>query len=106
VEGGCHERYAACPSLASGVAAALRRFDPDVSVVHRSIEGRFADPTRATSYISGAAGFGERHLYYRRLREGTSGYSLIRDFGDVEVYGRIPVNRGESAREGRWADAR
>jgi hypothetical protein len=66
----------------------LRDINPDVVIVNRKISGRFHDDRKSSAYYLGEAVFKKKYDYYKALRDGTIGYPLVRDFGDVQIYER------------------
>lgn len=66
----------------------LEALDPDVMIVNRVISDRFSDIRRATEYVTGESDFKKKYEYYAALKDGKVGYTLIRDFGDIQVYAK------------------
>ncbi len=61
---------------------------PDIVIVSREIEDRFSDASQAGLYATDEQDFLARHDYYAALRQGTAGYVLVRDFGEILVYAK------------------
>jgi hypothetical protein len=72
-----------------GTIALLEELNPDLVVVSNEIADRYFDNIRyAHRYAKGEEVFRNRYEYYVALREGAVNYSLVRDFGDVQIYER------------------
>jgi len=72
-----------------GTIEILEELKPNIVIVNKSISDRFSDIRQATRYAEGEEEFIERHEYYKAMREETAGYTLIRDFGHIQIYARI-----------------
>ena len=71
-----------------GTPQLLETLRPDVVIVHSFHSDRFSDPGQAGAYAREETQFLARYDYYATLRNGKAGYTLLRDFGSVQVYGR------------------
>lgn len=71
-----------------GTPQLLEMLAPDLVIVHSYHSDRFSDVRMATAYARDEAEFMARHRYYAILRNGEAGFVLVRDFGQVQVFGR------------------
>jgi hypothetical protein len=78
--------------------AEVAHTNPDYIMVNEEIRGRFRWDVGAAIYVDGPAAYTARQETYAALEEGRLGcFSLLRDFGSVQVYGR-------TLRPGVWCD--
>jgi hypothetical protein len=71
-----------------GTLQMLETLEPDVVIINEYNSSLFSDIHQAAKYARDEAHFIARYEYYNALREGKTGYELVRDFGDVQVYVR------------------
>lgn len=71
-----------------GTLQILETLKPDVVITNEYSSGLFSDIHRASTYARDEAYFVSKHEYYDALQEGKTGYKLIRDFDDVQIYAR------------------
>jgi hypothetical protein len=71
-----------------GTLQMLETLEPDVAIINEFNSSLFSNIHQAAKYARDEAHFIARYEYYNALREGKTGYELVRDFGDVQVYVR------------------
>jgi hypothetical protein len=71
-----------------GTLQMLKALEPDVVIINDYNADMFSDIQNAATYARGEALYMRIYEYYAALRKQESGYLLIRDFGDVQVYAR------------------
>jgi len=71
-----------------GTLQLLETVDPDIVIVSNEIADRFSNVGQATAYVRDENTFLAKHDYYEALRREETGYLLVRDFGEVQVYAR------------------
>jgi hypothetical protein len=80
--------FANAVPIFGGTLQDLEKLEPDLVVVNKAIAERFSDLRRASAYIGGEGDFKESYEYYQTLAHNSAGYTLLRDFGNVQIYGR------------------
>lgn len=76
------------PPWAGETISTLKIFEPDVVVVNQAIASRFSNASWATNYAWGESNFMKKLEYYEGLKNGDFGYTLARDFGEIQVYAK------------------
>ena len=66
----------------------LQKIDPDIVIVNQSVADIYADLNAAKKYASGERAFRNAWEYYQALTAGRAGYTLVQDFGEVQVYAK------------------
>jgi hypothetical protein len=74
--------------------AQVERLRPDYIVVNEDIRGRFRWELGAERYVDGPSAYFARMAAYAKLEAGQlCGYTLLRDFGTVQVYTRAALGQ-------------
>lgn len=88
-----YDRFSYIPSKFQNVEGSflatpdmIVEFDPDLVVTSKNGRWPFQDINDAPNYVKGEALFHQRYSYYKNLDDGSAGYDLIRDFGDIQVF--------------------
>ncbi|MBT6048350.1 MAG: phospholipid carrier-dependent glycosyltransferase [Candidatus Scalindua sp.] len=69
-----------------GTIQMLETLKPYIVIVNEAISERFSDINLARVHVSGESEFKRRYEYYVALKNGKSGYILVRDFDEIQVY--------------------
>ena len=67
-------------------AQTVEEFQPDIIVTNKHGQWPFEDIEMAGLYVLGEGLYKQRYAYYQSLRDGSAGYRLLKDWGDVQIY--------------------
>ncbi len=92
-----HDAYAYVPSKFQNVFRTfghhyplVSHFEPDLLVIREAIRKDYENIEDADDSRMGKPAFLDRHFFYRHLAEGRiATYRLVKDFGRMQVYGRV-----------------
>jgi hypothetical protein len=77
-----------------GTPQMLETLQPDIVIVNDYTSDQFSDLRQADKYARDKTLFMAKHDYYAALRSGRQGYTLVKDFGEIQVYEKVKAGQG------------